>query len=355
MKSTPKYPKLREDLQVNQLDPSHYSLLDPRTGASLELDSAGYLVAEQFENGDLTIPEAQQRLLNHHALRLREDEIFEFLRKADQMGLLETPLSQLGMGLENIGKTSRFAIGSQNESNEELDQLRSELKKTRSPFHAIDKKVWIFYAVLAGVFLFPWKLRVKGPLVIAASQYSYVRAPTSGTIEEALVQEGERVQVGQPLISFHGERSVDRATIQALMPGVVLTPQTSLLSGKKVQPGDLVLEIADLSRLSITVKLDEKDVALIQDNSPLIFKMQAFPEETFRVSVNRIAPVAETDDAQHSIYEGRFVRVYAAIDNPNGRLKPGMTGVGQIMVGWRMLGTIILRQVYRYIRVTFVV
>lgn len=119
------------------------------------------------------------------------------------------------------------------------------------------------------------------------------------------------VQNGQPLEQF---------TITADVGGIVTEKMVDL--GDYVERGMPLYEIADLSTVWVVFDIYENEMAWIEEGSTVEFTVASFPGETFEGEVDFIDPLVDR--------QTRVARARVEIDNPNGRLKPGMFVSGVI-------------------------
>jgi cobalt-zinc-cadmium efflux system membrane fusion protein len=147
------------------------------------------------------------------------------------------------------------------------------------------------------------------------------------TAENALVQAKAAVEQADAAIEQGGRR----LAILGLKPGSFAqhVTTTAPISGKvlemSVAPGEYrndtnapVMTIADLSTVWVSSDVPESQIRLIQVGERIDVNLTAFPGETFRGRVTRIA---DTVDPQT-----RTIKVRAEMDNSQGRLRPEMFG-----------------------------
>jgi membrane fusion protein, heavy metal efflux system len=79
-----------------------------------------------------------------------------------------------------------------------------------------------------------------------------------------------------------------------------------------------LMTIADLSRVWMTSSVPESSIRLIHVGDPVSIALVAYPGETFRGRVARIADVLDP--------ETRTVKVHVEVANPDGRFRPEMFG-----------------------------
>lgn len=106
----------------------------------------------------------------------------------------------------------------------------------------------------------------------------------------------------------------DHVTITAPMSGIVM--HKAAVEGTYVKEGQHVYAIADLSMLWLQLDVYEADLAWVKVGDPVEFETDAYRGETFPGQVTFIDPVLDE--------RSRSVKVRVNVENPHGRLKPGM-------------------------------
>jgi len=113
-------------------------------------------------------------------------------------------------------------------------------------------------------------------------------------------------------------------TIPVLSPARGYALLKNLYTGMYVMPDTEVLEIADLSKVWVSLKVHQDLSGLVKEGDDVAFRTDVFPGEVFKGQVDQIYP--ELDPGLRS----RDVRV--VISNEDGRLAPGMYGAASIDV-----------------------
>jgi len=199
---------------------------------------------------------------------------------------------------------------------------------------------------------------------------SQVVAKTSGVALEVLVEEGQHVKAGQPLVRLDPDRArlavaqaeaqlrklennyhrarqlaeqqlisageVDQmrydlenarahynmtrlelsyTTVVAPISGVVAS--RSIKAGNFVQINTPIFRIVDTSRLEATLNVPERELSTLKAGQPVSLQVDALPGRTFQGVVDRVAPVVDSGS-------GTF-RVVCAFAGDDG-LQPGMFG-----------------------------
>ncbi len=114
-----------------------------------------------------------------------------------------------------------------------------------------------------------------------------------------------------------------RSQYDNLLENTVLTsPITGVVTARNYDPGDMTgnLPVLTVGQLSPVVKvligISENDLTLVKKGMPVTVTLDAFPDETFEGTVNRIYPTVDTNT--------RTFQAEVRISNPGERIKPGM-------------------------------
>lgn len=111
-----------------------------------------------------------------------------------------------------------------------------------------------------------------------------------------------------------GEMTDDRFTVFSPIGGIVT--HLAALEGDYVQTGSPIATVADLGRLWLEMEAYESQLPLLRWGQRVTFTVESHPGETFEGRVSFIEPIVD----DHT----RTAAVRVAIDNADGRLKPGM-------------------------------
>jgi HlyD family secretion protein len=121
------------------------------------------------------------------------------------------------------------------------------------------------------------------------------------------------------------DTQIGRLSVKAPSDGIVLT--RAVEPGEVALPGGTLLTLGDLGRLSLTVYLPEDRYGAVRMGDRARVTVDSYPGETFIGTVQRVADQAEFTPRNVQTPAGRRTTVFAvklAIDNPEGKLKPGM-------------------------------
>ncbi len=105
------------------------------------------------------------------------------------------------------------------------------------------------------------------------------------------------------------------AVISAPFAGTVL--RRGARGGENAADGQMVLRLADLSRMSVELGVPEQVVGRLKPGQDLALSLPAFPGQAFAGAVSEVGASASSSS--------RLFRVRIAVANPDGRLRPGMS------------------------------
>ncbi|RMG45497.1 MAG: HlyD family efflux transporter periplasmic adaptor subunit [Acidobacteria bacterium] len=206
------------------------------------------------------------------------------------------------------------------------------------------------------------RLRSEG--LVAADQFEQVSkelAVREGALRSALEQarllekgprpeeiqarraEVERLEAKQRDL----ERRKAALDLRAPVSGVVVTSDLSERLGERIPAGGVLLEIADPSRLRAEVMVLEAEIGDVRVGQEVQLRFTAFPGRRFRGVVEEIAPVAERDALGRAAF-----RVRCRVEDPDGLLRPGMTGAAKIVAGRMPAARLLVRRLLRLVDVS---
>jgi multidrug efflux pump subunit AcrA (membrane-fusion protein) len=139
----------------------------------------------------------------------------------------------------------------------------------------------------------------------------------------------------------------EKVQVRSPVAGLMTTPHLREKVGQYVHEGDLIGVVEDPGGLEAEIALAEQEVARVQPGQAVELQARALPFETFRASLDRVAPAAEQGQAQST------VTVACRLGEHPTALRPGMTGYARIYTGRRSLGEILIDRALRYVRTEF--
>ena len=150
------------------------------------------------------------------------------------------------------------------------------------------------------------------------------------TYEGAVAQDRANLAaVAQAEASVNQARvDLDHTVIQAPIDGVVLARSVDVgqTVAASLQAPTLFIIANDLTQMEVNASIDEADIGRVQPAQPVGFRVDAFPDDSFRGSVKqvRLQPITSQNVVTYS--------TIIAVDNPGQRLMPGMTATVSVTV-----------------------
>jgi membrane fusion protein (multidrug efflux system) len=110
------------------------------------------------------------------------------------------------------------------------------------------------------------------------------------------------------------ERALRDATVTAPFSGLIARRTVS--RGEFVAPGQELFELVSLDPVEVEFRLTEIDSGRVALGQMVGVRVAPFPDETFGATVTFVSPTIDT--------RTRTLRVKAQLENPEGRLRPGL-------------------------------
>ena len=243
-------------------------------------------------------------------------------------------------------------------------------------------------AVVAFLILCPLPLRVDGDAIVAPVHRAKVQPEVEGVISKVLIREGERVEKGQVIAEMNawqyraslaeaeaGHRTaqlqmnralaanngteagmqrvqadywsneverarglLEKTQLRSPISGTVATPHVENLVGRKLELGDSLAEVVDVSEVIVDVAVDDVDAGLIKKGQSTVLKMNSNALRTLSGNVVVVSPHGVTQDGSSVFY----ARV--AVRNDDQSLRAGMEGRGKVSIGWYPSGYVFFRR-----------
>ncbi|MDX1921442.1 MAG: efflux RND transporter periplasmic adaptor subunit [Candidatus Caenarcaniphilales bacterium] len=145
------------------------------------------------------------------------------------------------------------------------------------------------------------------------------------------------------------KKQKDELVLKSPIDGTVLTLKTDLLLGQNFNRGDTVAIVGNLSEVKVNLQLPEEDRAYVQEGQKVTARIRARPDEVFVGAVQDIAPI--TSETGEQTNKRRIWDIGMGLGNPQGTLRPGMTGYAKIHTGqWRPFILLAWDEIYKSFR-----
>ncbi|HKY91685.1 MAG TPA: efflux RND transporter periplasmic adaptor subunit, partial [Nevskiaceae bacterium] len=188
--------------------------------------------------------------------------------------------------------------------------------------------------------------RAKGAADVAKQQL--LEAERSLALIASPVQQ-ERIDAIQASIEraqaelTYAQQDLAYGTITAPIDGRIVSSQLQFARGQYFARGDLLATIEDTGELLGEIKMPEEAIGDVKVDAAASIKPWAYPNTSFDGRVKAVAPAAE--DGEY----GKVVRVQVVLEDPQGKLKTGMTGSAKVDGGWHLTIVVFTRAIARFL------
>ena len=227
--------------------------------------------------------------------------------------------------------------------------------------------------VLAGLLAFPFHHTIRADCRLVPRVKRTVAAPFDGQLGRSLVQPGDRVAAGSPLVAMDNrelklkqaelaagrdqalkkrdramsspdgadfsaaqvaafeaegilqelalvERKLAMLDVRAPIDGVVVSGDLRRAEGQPIRQGDVLFEIAPLDAMLVEVDVPDRDVSRVREGMPVSFRLDAFGGWRGESVIDRLHPHSEQRDGANV-----FI-AEAPVSDAAAALRPGMRG-----------------------------
>lgn len=262
------------------------------------------------------------------------------------------------------------------------DSCVQQVKKFIGPGHLLLKLITVLIVAMVLFFYYAkGDYRVSAPTLLEGTIQRAICAPYNGFIADARVRAGDIAREGdilcimddrdlklerskwisqkEQLLKQHREamakhdrpqilivqakidqadaqislidEQLARAKVTAPFNGVVMKGDLSQQLGAPVEKGQILFEMAPLDAYRVIVEVDERDISEIKVGQKGELILSSLPHDVFNLIVEKITPVSIAKEGRN------YFRVEARLEGHTDRLRPGMEGVGKIMIDERKL------------------
>jgi Cu(I)/Ag(I) efflux system membrane fusion protein len=117
-------------------------------------------------------------------------------------------------------------------------------------------------------------------------------------------------------------------TFRSPASGIVM--EKKAVQGMRFMPGEMLYQVADLSRVWVIAEVFEQDLALVKNGAKAQVSINAYPDKVFTGTVTYVYPTLKA--------ETRTVPVRVELANPGGLIKPGMFAQVELQVAAKAQG-----------------
>jgi len=253
--------------------------------------------------------------------------------------------------------------------------------------------ILLVLASIVGILSIPFPHTLSGKVVIEPSIRRFVSAQFNGLLKHTVREAGDKVSAGEVLARLD-EKEIewmlsgltadrnrakkqkdinaakkDRAGVQmaqleierldakiALLEyqannleikspidGIVIRGDLKRVEGSPVSKGQTLFEIAPLESMRVELALVAEDMIYVRPEMPMTIQLEAYPFEEWFLDIDNIHPRSTVKDG-----DSVFI-IEADLENPDGKLRPGMEGEGEITADKHPLGWVLFHKVWEKI------
>ncbi|MEK5133404.1 HlyD family efflux transporter periplasmic adaptor subunit [Bacillus sp. FSL W8-0645] len=154
-----------------------------------------------------------------------------------------------------------------------------------------------------------------------------ITAPAAGQIKGWDINEGDEVQKDSTVAKVEGET---KTNIKSVADGTLVKKEVQ--NNQQVQPGTVLGETIDLSKLYITANIKETDIKSIEKGDKVDIVVDGDPDTTFEGTVEQIGYATNstfnmlpaTNSSGNYTKVTQKIAVKISIKNPSDKVLPGM-------------------------------
>ncbi|TFY99281.1 HlyD family efflux transporter periplasmic adaptor subunit [Ramlibacter henchirensis] len=173
-----------------------------------------------------------------------------------------------------------------------------------------------------------------------------LRAAQAGADRAQMVTFQAKAAEAQALLSLV-EMQLQRARIEAPFDGIVIKGDLSQNLGAPVQRGDVLMVLAPNDSFRLILEVDEADIGSVKTGQTGRLALTAQPDRTLRFVTRRVVPIATTAEGRN------YFEVEATLDEAVPELRPGLSGIGKVDVGWRPIAWLLAHRAVDWLRLAW--
>jgi multidrug resistance efflux pump len=191
-----------------------------------------------------------------------------------------------------------------------------------------------------------------------------VAAGDGGAMGQARVAFGDLLAAKAKL-----DHACDSLVLRSTTDGIIGTDDIQNRKGDYMQAGDVFCEVIPEQRLKVRIALNERDAGLVRVGQTLEFRTYAFPDRVFDGTVSKVFSAVSDSLPSDAMAARAGGDVPTALDstgherpllptfqaeleiaNPDGLLRPGMSGRGKIRCEHTRLGIEVCRRASEFVK-----
>lgn len=135
-----------------------------------------------------------------------------------------------------------------------------------------------------------------------------------------------------------------RTSLEAPFDGIVVSGDLSQRIDGAVDQGEVLFELAPLNSYRVILQVDEYRIAEVKTGQRGILVLPALMDRNFEFEIEKITPISAQKDGKN------YFRVESKLLETTDALRPGMEGIGKVLVDRRRLISIWTRDLRDWVR-----
>lgn len=127
------------------------------------------------------------------------------------------------------------------------------------------------------------------------------------------------------------EAKLERSRLAAPFKGLLVSGDLSQRLGGAVQKGEVLFEVTPLDAYRVILEVDERRIGDVNTGQQGSLMLSSQPDSRYSFTITKITPITTAEGGRN------YFRVEARLESVDDRLRPGMEGVGKIVIDRRRL------------------
>ncbi len=179
------------------------------------------------------------------------------------------------------------------------------------------------------------KITIAG--TVQSNRSTVITAPYNGYIKKIYTHLGQKVQLGEPLVSVVQSLQAEEQVFPLRAPFAGIVTQLLQKEGQAVKQNDekdFIMRIDDLTQMFLLAEVPEIEITLVKAQLNADIKLTALPDVNFHGVVQELAQSAMQKDRFGGRAQANY-QVVLSIKENDRRVKPGMSAIADLIVTQR--------------------
>ncbi|MFC4250999.1 efflux RND transporter periplasmic adaptor subunit [Sinimarinibacterium flocculans] len=230
---------------------------------------------------------------------------------------------------------------------EEIELARSKVETAKAAAELAERSAARVAVAFRGKSVTPQEYeRAQGAAEVARQQLleaqralALIESPALAERIQSIEAEKRRIQAELE----YARQELAYTRIKVPIAGRIVSSELQFARGHYLNRGDPLAVVEDTATLYADIRIPESSIGETAIDADASLKPWAFPHTSFDGRVRAIAPAADDDTY------GKIIRVQVELQDPDGRLRTGMTGNAKVDAGWSLTGIVFTRAIARFV------